>query len=204
MSSHGREESRGDGLIGSETTVDLVAELSTKRSDGLGPGIAGGQAVIDVGPARSAQADLGYGDPVEGDVQLPVPAAVEAMTDGVAGPDRDRCGAGLEGEGGPRVEATDACRLADDLGGGQRATAGELKEGRGEPADEVGDLALEAAHGARQLHDAGQQVAGEAGDRLRPFAEGGAERRLDDRPAERARAGSSIASSTRYQRRRCS
>ena len=50
----------------------------------------------------------------------------------VARPDRHRGGAVVAGEGRLRAEAADARRLADELGGGERAAAGRASRRRGE------------------------------------------------------------------------
>ena len=107
----------------------------------------GGPALLDVGPAPLVDAHLGDGDAVEREVDLSVAGPGEPVTAAVAGPYRDRCRAVVAGEGGGRAEAVDARDLADELGGGERAAAGQGEQGRREVGDEAGDLALEGVDG---------------------------------------------------------
>src|SRR3989337_373943 len=128
MSSRGREtRGLGDsgGFIVTHPAEDLVTDATTQRADGLGLRVAQGPSVLQVRLARPLALELGDGDPVERHVELTVARPAEAMALGVARPDRQRRAAVVTSEGGRRAEATDAGRLADELGRGQRTAAGE-------------------------------------------------------------------------------
>ena len=140
MSSRGSQVDRPGCLVGLQAAEDLVADAAAEGADGLGPTVAGGQPVIEVRPAWTAQPELGDGDPVEGDVELAVAPAVETVTDDVARPDGDRCGAVVQGEGRLRPEAADAGGLADDLGRRQGPAAGQRQEGRRQLRRRVGSI----------------------------------------------------------------
>ena len=93
----------GRGLIAVEfvrgqPAKDLVTETSTEGSDRFGLGVAGGHPLGEILASGPLALELGDGDPVEGDVELAVTAAVQPMADGVARPDRDGSGAVVTGE----------------------------------------------------------------------------------------------------------
>ena len=93
--SHGRPEA----LIVAHSAEDLVADAATESADGFGLRVAGGPAVSDVRPAAFVDPHLGDRDPVERDVELAVPLAVQAVALVVAGPDRDRGAPVVTGKG---------------------------------------------------------------------------------------------------------
>src|SRR6266540_1574135 len=71
-------------LIGHEPPEHLVAEPAPESPDRLGLRVTGGHALGEVLLAGAGSLQLGDRDPVEGDVELAVTAAVEPMADGVA------------------------------------------------------------------------------------------------------------------------
>ena len=78
MSSGRREgcpRGRPEALIVPHPAVDLVADPALEGPDRLGLRVAGVPAVLVVGPAALVDPQLGDGDPVEGDVDLPVALA---------------------------------------------------------------------------------------------------------------------------------
>ena len=130
-------------LVGEEAAEDLVAQASAEGPVRLGRRVARPEPALQVGSAGTTEPDLGDGDPVEGAVELAVAAPAQPMADLVPRPDRDRGRPGVAGEGRPRPEATDARRLADDLGSGERSAADELQERRSQGPDPPLDLHLE-------------------------------------------------------------
>ena len=72
---------------------------------------------------------MGNRDAVEGAVELAVAAAVEAVALVFAGAGVEWCDASVAGELGVCREAVDWADLAEQLGGTQRAAAGELEQG---------------------------------------------------------------------------
>jgi hypothetical protein len=67
VSSGGAHKALGggsSGLVHLEPAIDLVAEASTKSTDGLGLGVAGGKAFGHVRLPEARASELGDGDPV--------------------------------------------------------------------------------------------------------------------------------------------
>ena len=72
-------------LLGdTKAPIDLVGDPPAERSDGLGLGVADRLPMSDIVGGWAAESDLRGGDAMQGYVQLPVAAAVEAMPLGVA------------------------------------------------------------------------------------------------------------------------
>jgi hypothetical protein len=157
MSSRGHQRlgRGGSSVVGAHPAEDLIAEPPAEGSDRLSSRVIGREPMLEVRPARPAQSDLGDGDALEDHVELTVAGPAEAMALGVAGPDRQRCRSVVPGVLCGRREATDAGRLAHQLGGGQVAAALQVEERRGEPGDEPTDLALEVVDRRGQLADPG-------------------------------------------------
>src|SRR5687768_17384354 len=93
MSSRSRRQGGCDPMtcefVGRQSAKDLVAEASTEGPDRLGLRVAGGHSLGEVHASRALALKLGDGDPVEGDVELAIAAAVQPMADRIARPDRD-------------------------------------------------------------------------------------------------------------------
>jgi hypothetical protein len=67
-----------------EPAEDFIAEAPTERPDCFCLGVAGGLAFGNVRLSWSRASELGDGNPVEGDIELTVAAAVEPMTNQIA------------------------------------------------------------------------------------------------------------------------
>src|ERR1700757_2567616 len=107
--------------VGIQGVVDDVGQVPLEDAEtglaGLVPGLA---AALQQGGGAGMAAGLDYGDAVEGGVELPVPAPVEALGAVVAGAAAggDRGGAVVPGVGGRTAEPADVTGLAQDAGGG--------------------------------------------------------------------------------------
>ena len=109
---------------GVEAAVDDVGEVAFERSACFAWRLAFGDLAGEVGPRGRVVAGLDDGDAVEGSVELPVAAAVEAVSaGGLARAAGDRCGAAEAREGGGIAEAADVagvrdhrCRDLDEIG----------------------------------------------------------------------------------------
>ena len=78
-----------------------------------------------------------------------------------AGGGLKRGAAGVAGELGVGSKATGAGDLGDQLGRGELAAAGQLKQRRGIGADPLADLKLKGALAAADLPDPREQLAGD-------------------------------------------
>jgi hypothetical protein len=94
----------------------------------------------EVGRGFGIPGDFVDGEAVKRAVELAVAAAVEAVAVGVAQGGRDRRGPTGAGELGVGCEAVGAGDLADQLGGGQRATATLGQQLRRVALDQPGEL----------------------------------------------------------------
>src|SRR5215204_1508046 len=154
----------GVGFVDEQGAVDDVRESAAQESERFGLGVAVldpfGYVVAALGPG----AGLGDGDPVQGGVDLAVAAAVEANAGAVARAGGLGCGAVPAGVGGLGAESMSAGGLADELGGGQRAAAGDAQERWGEGGDQLSDLALEFVDAAVELAQAVKLFACDRGD----------------------------------------
>jgi hypothetical protein len=72
------------GFVRLKPAEHLITQSSTKRTDGLGLGVASGQALGNVSLPETGAAELSHSDPVKGDIELTVAAAVEPMAHEVA------------------------------------------------------------------------------------------------------------------------
>src|SRR5262245_31573929 len=120
------------GFVGDQGAVDDIGEAPAKETQGLGLGVALLDALGDVFAAGVVGAGLGDGDPVQRGVDLAVAAAVEADACGVARAGGLRSGSVPARVGALGAKALRAGCLADELGGRQRAAAGDLEQGRDE------------------------------------------------------------------------
>src|SRR5690606_4565105 len=139
-SSGGGEQVRrgcGGGVcVGEEGSVDDVGEASLEGSERFGLGLAVlGHAAFEVGLGVVVDAELGDGDAVDGGVELTVSGAGETELLPIAGPDRQVCGAVVAGVGVLALGPADIGGLGDDLGGGQRAGAGQGQQRGGKLGD---------------------------------------------------------------------
>src|SRR6266550_1743770 len=187
MSSRGREARRrggSGGFIVAHPAEDLVADPPTEGPDCLGLRVALGATMFEVRPAWALPLELGDCDPVEGDVDLTVAGSTQAVPLRVARPDRQRRRAVVAGERGPRPEATDAGRLADELGRGQRAAAGQGQEGRSKVRDQALDLALQAVDRRGQIADPDDELTGDPSDGAGGRREVTLDRGQDDHPVK--------------------
>jgi hypothetical protein len=115
--------------------------------------------------ARADAAGLGDGDQVQGAVNSPVVAAVEAgLARRVTGPDRDRCGPSEPGVGGAGPEPAGPGRLVDD-GGSAQDLAARDREQDGRPyLHPIAQLPFQRVDLGGQLTAAGDQVGGDPRD----------------------------------------
>src|SRR4051812_30246913 len=150
----------GRGL--DEQVPESAGEVALEAADGFLGGLAFGAFAGDVVLGLGVAAQAGDGDAVDGGVDLAVAAAVEAVSVGVAGADRDRSDARGAGELGVAGKAAGAGDLANQLGRSQRAEARLSEQLRRDRSDEPGDLSLERLDGLGELADAAQLVAGDA------------------------------------------
>jgi hypothetical protein len=149
-------------------SVDDVGEVAFQAAAGLAGALAFADFPVEVGARSRVPARLHHRDRVERVVQLPVAAAVEAVAlDATAGGGDGR-GAGVSGECGLAVEAADAARLTEDLGGDNRANAADREQIRTcARLQQLADLAFELACVALERGQAGERLQGEpAADRV--------------------------------------
>ena len=106
--------------------------MSFEAADGFPSAFAFVLFAFEVGAGGWVDAALGDGDAVEGAVELAVAAAVESVALVFAGAGVEWCDAGVAGELGVRAEAVDGADFAEQLGGADRAAAGQLQQLRGE------------------------------------------------------------------------
>src|SRR2546430_7596078 len=85
----------------------LVRDPATKSSHSLLLGVPTCPSVLDVVVSPPAEPHLGKSDAVEHHVELPIAAAVEAVTCAVSRPDRNRCTTVVPGQTGRRLESRD-------------------------------------------------------------------------------------------------
>src|SRR5947208_16387678 len=90
--------------------VDLVRDPATKSSHSLLLGVTTCPSVLDVVVSPPAEPHLGKSDAVEHHVELPIAAAVEAVTVtcAVSRPDRNRSTTVVHGKPGRRRKSSDA------------------------------------------------------------------------------------------------
>jgi len=84
--------------------------LAFEAAEGFAAGLAFGLFALEVGLRWWVDAALGYGDAVQGAVELAVAAAVEAVALVFAGAGVEWCDAGMAGELRVGVEAVDRVR----------------------------------------------------------------------------------------------
>src|SRR5262245_55498435 len=113
-------------LIQQHQPEHLVGEPTAQCTVSLAFGISRRQPVPEVVMASTRQADLAYGDAVQGSVDLSVATAVESMPLSLAGRRGNRSRAIVHGERCPRAEARDVSGLAQQLGCSQSSTTLEL------------------------------------------------------------------------------
>lgn len=114
MSSRGQcgvETSRPSRIVSGQPAEHFVADLAPQGADCLGLRIAGGHPVGHVIAPGPGMLELGDRNPVEGQVELAMAAAIEAMANDVARPDRDRRGSIVRSKRRPRAEAPDPTGL---------------------------------------------------------------------------------------------
>jgi hypothetical protein len=104
-------------------TEDLVRDLSTKCSDGFFFGVAASPSTLDVFMSASTEAHLGDRDAVQRGVQLTIATTVETVTFWAPRPDRNGCSPVVHGKPSRRLETSDACSLANQLGSAERGAA---------------------------------------------------------------------------------
>src|SRR5215218_4542795 len=126
-----------DGRGGLEQVPDASGEVALEAADRVFGALALGALATDVVLCFAVAAQAGDRDAVDRCVDLAVAAAVEPVTAGVAGADRDRGDPGGPGELGVRSEPLRAGDLADQLGRGQRAEPGLGQQVRGDLGDEA-------------------------------------------------------------------
>ena len=85
----GGRGSSADGLVCCEPPEYLVADSSAEGPDRLGLGIAGGHSLGDVVASGSRPLKLRYRDPVEGDIELMITAAIALVTGSPSSPPPD-------------------------------------------------------------------------------------------------------------------
>src|SRR2546421_6194284 len=99
-----------------QAPVALVRDPATKSSHSLLLGVTTCPSVLDVVVSPPAEPHLGKSDAVEHHVELPIAAAVEAVTCAVSRPDRNRSTTVVHGKPGRGRESRDARPLAGSLG----------------------------------------------------------------------------------------
>src|SRR5215218_959975 len=148
-----------DGRRGLEEVPDASGEVALEAADRVFGALALGALASDVVLCFAVAAQAGDRDAVDRGVDLAVAAAVEPVTAGVAGADRDRGDPGGPGELGVRSEPLGAGDLADELGCGERAEPWLSEQVRRDLDDEVSDLAFQLLDRLGQVADAAQLVA---------------------------------------------
>ena len=201
MSSRGGRGHHPGCLVGPESAVHLVTDPPPEGADRLGLGVACRPSLLKIRAAAVVDPQLGDGDPVERDVELAVAAPAQAEAGGVARPDRDGRRAVVAGERRLGAEAADAGRLADHLGGSERPQPGRASRVGASAATRV-SISRSSGADASSTRDPTDEVAGDAGGRsARPARRASRSARTAARSSERG-AGSSMAESSRCQRRR--
>ena len=148
-------------------------------------------------------AALGYGDAVQGAVELTVAATVEAVALVFAGAGVEGCDAGVAGELRVGCEAVDRADLAEQLGCAQRSAAGELEQRRCERERARMQFPVELATSQAQRQRAGgrrRSVSVVCSRRAGCRASRSSQTARSSAPNGTARCGSS---SCRCQRNRC-
>ena len=112
----------------SEGVEDDAGQLSLQAAQRFAATLALGSLAFEVDTRRRVDAALGDRDPMQGAVQLPVTAAVEAVASALARAGLERCDPGVACELGVAREAFNRPDLAEQLGGAEGATAGELEQ----------------------------------------------------------------------------
>jgi hypothetical protein len=137
-------EGVGAGLVAERLAVDDVAQAALEGAHRFAVALAGGAALGDEGLAGADAAVLDQGHGVDGFVEQPVAAAVEAVTLRLAAAGGDRGGAVGAGVGVAVAVAADVAGLAEDPGGDDDADAGELEQAAAGALEELfealGDL----------------------------------------------------------------
>jgi hypothetical protein len=128
-----------------EEAVEAAGEVALEAADGFAVSLAFADASVDVVDRGRVGSAPGDEDVVEGAVQLAVAAAVEAVSDGLAGGGGDRCCARESGERRFGCEAARVRPAEHDLCGHERADARLLEELWCERAGERLDLRRQLA-----------------------------------------------------------
>src|SRR5215212_3675865 len=100
MSSGSRKASSGRGVGGAEQVEGNPGEASLECSEGFHRGVSVGASALVVGPSESVEANLGDRDAVQGGVELPVTAAGEPVSVGLARGGGNGSDSGVHGEAG--------------------------------------------------------------------------------------------------------
>ena len=123
-------------------------EVALERPQRFFAGLALGFSPRQVDARRCVDTRLGDRDAVQGQVELAIAFAVEAMALLFARGGIERGHTGELGELAIGAEATDTGHLGDQLGGGERAAARQARELRRMRLDERAQLTLELVSSA--------------------------------------------------------
>src|SRR2546428_4612889 len=118
----------------SRPPVDLVRDLAAESSYSFCVCVPHRQTSSNVSRGGTSESHLGDGDSVQGNIELTIAAAVEAVTFMVAPPDWNRRCAVVHGKGRARAEATHVGGLCDQLGSGQAGANGHLSKAGASPS----------------------------------------------------------------------
>src|SRR3989475_11360250 len=103
------------GRVRRESVVEVAGERTLDAAPGFAVGLAGAKQSLVVGSRLTIVADAGERDHVQGAIQLPVAAAVEAMTPLAPARGIDRAGAGERRKGGLAPHAGGIAPRGDPL-----------------------------------------------------------------------------------------
>ena len=142
-----------------ERGVDSARELSFEAAECFAPALPLALLALEVGTRGRVDTALGNRDPVQGAVELAVAAAVEPVAPVFAGAGFERCDAGVAGELRVGVEAFDRSDLAEQLGGADRAAAGQCQERRRGLRGRCLQLAVEFEDRPREAAAASDELA---------------------------------------------
>src|SRR5215472_14835979 len=157
-------------LVLPEAAVDLVGDPSLESANRLQLGVAGRSSTQEVVASRTGIPHLREGDPVQGGVDLAVATSVEPIAL-VARPDWDRCGAVVHREGGAGAEATNAGRLADELGGGDHAATLQGQQSRCQGGRSDLDLGVQLLDLGSEAPAASDELARQPRQHVRQWSE---------------------------------
>jgi len=127
--------------------VEVAGERTLDAAPGFAVGLAGAKQSLVVGSRLTIVADAGERDHVQGAIQLPVAAAVEAMTPLAPARGIDRAGAGERRKGGLAPHAGGIAAGGDQL---RRADGTNSALGQ-QLGNELADDRLELGFQLRQL-----------------------------------------------------